>query len=251
MDPRDAGHVFSVGAFVTLVGAIALLWRIVPTKLDIAWQFLLTCVAGAIGGLLWIVVLSVIKQWGLEPESTNPFGGVSEARLIGGACLGFVYFFPLAASLAFVDIKLHADSLKTALLANSAFLLGSTIGAATFYGLRIRVYVSALGWTHLQQESALVLIWSSLIMGTAIVLYALAIAILSKTSILASLARAALGSLIPILLCYLTVFVFVSCCATADQPHEEARGVFVGVITMWSITLAHEVVRAWLLSAKN
>jgi hypothetical protein len=218
------------------------MWQIVPTKMSLAETILPSQLAVGFGALMWAVALWKLK--GLEPESTDSFGGgPNEARLIGGACFGFVYFFPLAVWLVFVDIKFHSDSPKTALLSNFAFLVGSSIGAAIFYGSPIRRYVSGLNWSHLQQESVLVLAWSGLIVGAAFAFYTTVSASFSEASIPAALARGAFGSLISMLLCYLMVFIFISCCATSAQPRQDLRGIFVGMLMMWSITAAHEISR--------
>jgi hypothetical protein len=229
------------------LGLIAIargMWKIVPTKMTRAEAFFASQICGGIGALIWVAVLRKLKQWGLEPESTDPFGGdANEARLVGGLCLGFVYFLPLAVWFIRVDTKFHNDAWWIAILSNTAFAIGSAVGAGIFYGAPIRKFVTSLRWSHLLQESVLVLIWSGLILGIAFSLYAALNGALSKTPVWVALTKALIGTLISMLFCLLTVMIFVTCCATSDQPRQGIRGVFVGIIVMWSITQTHETIR--------
>lgn len=226
---------------MTLAGFLMALWVGLPLKPDLPWAALLALIAAALGALVWHPVLILLKRHGWEPDSTDPYGGRNEARLAGGAAIGLTYYFPLAVLLTFVDVKAHRLPWSEAIWANSAFLFGSTTGGALFYGLRIRSCTYLLGWSHLKQESVLVLLWSALLFGIGLLGYALARAIATRTSLLDAAMSAALVATAPVLLCYFAVGIFILTCVTSQNLREDVRGVVVGVVSMFSLTLAHEL----------
>ena len=241
MEPQTQSPLPAIGVSVGLMSLVLVLWDRLPLELDPAWAALLALIATALGALIWHPILGVLKRRGWEPESTDPFGGRNEARLAGGAAIGLTYFLPLAGLLALVDAKIHNLEWSDAVLANSAFLVGTTVGGALFYGVRIRACTSVHGWSHVYHESVLVLIWSSLIFGLGFIGYAMARAVASAIYMADALLYALIVTAVPVLLCYVAVLIFIKLCVTPQNHRDDARATVVGVFSMFSVTLAHEL----------
>jgi len=235
-----------VAVSLALTTFLVSLWQWLPLELDLPWAALLTLIAMGLGSLIWHAVLGFLKRRGWEPESTDPFGGADEARVVGGAAIGCVYFLPLAGLLAFVDAKTHHLAWSEAIWANFAFLVGTTCGGALFYGTRIRARTSVLGWSHLTHESVLVLVWSLLIFGFGFLGYSVARVAASGMSTADALLYTFIVTAVPVLLCYVAVLIFIQVCVTPRNPQHQARAVVVGLFSMFSVILAHELL--WVLA---
>jgi hypothetical protein len=239
MESREIN--FLTAFFFAFAGSLFFLWSLLPTKLDLPSAALLVLIASALGGLFWNPVLNMLKAQGLEPDGTSPFGGSAEARLFGGAAFGCVYFLPLAALLGLADVKIHSVGRSQAVALAGSLLVGATAGSSIFYGLGIRRTTDALGWSHLKQESALVLLWSGLIVGCASCTYAVVGGKWQGLPVWGPLWKAGMATGLAMLICYLTVFLFIRAVTSPGRHYEDVRGVFAAVAITFAMTFAHEL----------
>lgn len=241
MEPRTQNPLPIVGVCLALTTFLISLWKWLPLELDLPSAALLALIAMGLGSVIWHAMLGILKRRGWEPESTDPFGGANEARLAGGAAIGFAYFLPLAGLLTLVDAKIHHLPWRDAVFANFAFLIGSACGGALFYGTRIRARTAALGWSHIKHESVLVLVWSSFIFGLGFSGYCIARAAASAIAMADALLYALIVMAVPALLSYVAVLIFIQVCVTPQNPRTDARAIVVGIFSMFSVILAHEL----------
>lgn len=234
-----------IGFLFSLISLVFFIRKIVPHKRRPLEVAIISLILGLIGAAMWYWVLIQLKRFGLEPESADSFGGgPNEANFIGGACLGLVYFFPIALWISFVDTKHNGDSFRTSLRAFSAFLFGSTIGSASFYGSHIRAFITDYHWSYLHQESIIVLIWSGLIFGCAYSLYAISISKSTHSPVPSMLLRAMAGLALSMSMCFITVYYFTTFLSTPTDHLQRIRGIAVAIAMFPSIAFAHEIIRS-------
>jgi hypothetical protein len=231
----------ALGFFVLLAIFLIALWIVLPLKVDLPWTVMLAMVGAASGALVWHYALLVLKKYGLEPAESDSFGGRNEVQLFGGITGGLSYYLPLAVLLAMVDVNSHGLRWGAAAWANVAFLLGTASGSAVFHGLRIRHRTDAFGWSHLKHESVLVLTWSSLLFGGGFLFYCTAAALATTRPLLEIPHNALLITLLPVVLCFCTIFLFICVCVTPQNLREDVRGAINGIMSMFAVTLAHEL----------